>query len=123
MRKISSDAAAALMSYKKFKRGNTQVTVDESGAAYLYLFGNMIACHEADGTLKITDAGYSTVTTKDRLNALPHVSIYQRKSVWYLNEEEWDGDWDIVYNPDPNGLQWGRKRIRSSDDSIEEVTA
>ena len=122
MRKISSDAAAALMSYKKFKRSNTQVTVDESGAAYLYLFGNMIACHEADGTLKITDAGYSTVTTKDRLNALPHVSIYQRKSVWYLNEEEWDGDWDIVYNPDPNGLQWGRKRIRSSDDSIEEVT-
>tara|TARA_R100001230_G_C5613473_1_gene124490 strand:+ start:295 stop:666 length:372 start_codon:yes stop_codon:yes gene_type:complete len=123
MRKISSDAAAALMSYKKFKRGNTQVTVDESGAAYLYLFGNMIACHEVSGELKITDAGYSTVTTKDRLNALPHVSIYQRKSVWYLNEEEWDGDWDIVYNPDPNGLQWGRKRIRSSDDSIEEVTA
>lgn len=122
MRKISKDAAAALMSYKKFKRSNTQVTVDESGAAYLYLFGNMIACHEADGTLKITDAGYSTVTTKDRLNALPHVSIYQRKRVWYLNEQEWDGDWDIVYNPDPTGKQWGRKRIRSSDDSIEEVT-
>ena len=123
MRKISKDAAAALMSYKKFKRSNTQVTVDESGAAYLYLFGNMIACHEADGRLKINDGGHATVTTKERLNALPYVSIYQRKFVWYLNEEEWDGDWDIVYNPDPNGLQWGRKRIRSSDDSIEEVTA
>jgi len=123
MRKISSDAAAALMSYKKFKRSNTQVKVDESGAAYLYLFGNMIACHEVNGELKINDGGYATVTTKDRLNALPHVSIYQRNFVWHLNEEKWDGDWDIAYNPDPNGLQWGRKRIRKSDDSIDEVIA
>ena len=45
MRKISSDAAAALMSYKKFKRGNTKVVLDAAkpSAAYLYLFGNMIA--------------------------------------------------------------------------------
>jgi hypothetical protein len=124
MRKISKDAAAALMSYKKFKRGNTKVVLDAAkpSAAYLYLFGNMIACHEVNGELKINDGGHATVTTKDRLNALPHVSIYQRKFVWYLNEKKWDGDWDIVYNPDPNGLQWGRKRIRRSDDSIEEVT-
>ena len=111
------------MSYKKFKRSNTQVKVDKSGAAYLYLFGNMIACHEVNGELKINDGGYATVTTKDRLNALPHVHIQQRNFVWYLNEKEWDGDWDIVYNPDPNGLQWGRKRITNSDESIEEVTA
>ena len=121
-RKISRDAASALMSYKKFKRSNTQVTVDESGAAYLYLFGNMIACHEVSGELKINDGGRASVTTKERLNALPYVHIQQRDFVWYLNEEEWDGDWDIVYNPDPNGLQWGRKRISNSDESIEEVT-
>ena len=119
MRKISKDAARALMSHKKFKRDNTWVSVDDSGAAYLILFGNTIACHEADGTLKITAAGYATVTTKDRLNALPHVSIQQRDFVWYLNDDPWDGDWDIVYNPDPTGKQWGR--IPKTDDTVEEM--
>ena len=111
-------ASKALMSHKNFKRSNTRVTVDPSGAAYLQLFGHVIACHEADGTLKITHSGYATVTTKDRLNALPHVSIYQRDFVWYLNNEPWDGDWDIVYNPDPTGKQWGR--IPKTDDTMEE---
>tara|TARA_R100000697_G_scaffold57268_1_gene70410 strand:+ start:1133 stop:1531 length:399 start_codon:yes stop_codon:yes gene_type:complete len=117
-RQISRDAASALMARKKFKRSNTQVKVDESDAAYMYLFGNLIACHEADGALKITAAGHKTVTTKCRLNALPDVSIYQRDFVWYLNDEPWDGDWDIVYNPDPTGKQWGR--IPKTDDTVEE---
>ena len=116
--KISKDAARALMSHKKFKRGNTWVSVDDSGAAYLILFGNTIACHEADGRLKITNAGYATVTTKDRLNALPHVSIYQKDWVWYLNDSAWNGDWAMVYNPDPTGKQWGR--IPKTDDTVEE---
>lgn len=117
--KVSKDAARALMSHKNFKRSNTRVRVDSTGAAYLQLFGNTIACHEADGTLKITRCGYATVTTKCRLNALPHVSIYQRDFVWYLNDEPWDGDWDIVYNPDPRGKQWGRVP-QKTDDTMEE---
>jgi len=122
MREVSRLASKALMSHKKFKRGNTRVEVDSDGAAYLKLFGNTIACHEADGTLKITNCDYSTVTTKDRLNALPHVGIYQRNYTWYLNGEEWDGDWDIVYNPDPRGKQWGRVLPpKNTDESIEEV--
>lgn len=132
MRKVSGLASKALMSYKKFKRGNTKVEVDSEGAAYLKLFGNTIACHEADGTLKITHCGYATVTTKDRLNALPHVSIYQRDFVWYLNDSAWNGEWAIVYNPDPTGKQWGRRftlgvAIEDSpltdkvDDSVEEM--
>ena len=82
------------------------------------LFGNTIVCHEADGRLKISNAGYATVTTKDRLNALPDVSIYQRDFVWYLNDKPWDGDWVMVYNPDPTGKQWGR--IPKTDDTVEE---
>ena len=131
MRKVSGLASKALMSYKKFKRGNTKVEVDSEGAAYLYLFGNLIACHEADGGLKITAAGHMSVTTKDRLNALPHVFIQQRDFVWYLNESQWNGEWAIVYNPDPRGEQWGRRftlgvAIEDSpltdktDDSVEE---
>jgi hypothetical protein len=115
---ISKDAAKALMSHKKFKRNNTCVTVDDSGAAYLKLHGNTIACHETNGALKITNSGWFSVTTKCRLNALPHVSIYQQDFVWYLHDEPWDGDWDIVYNPDPTGKQWGR--IPKTDDTVEE---
>ena len=115
MREISRLASKALMNHEKFKRGNTRVEVDSDGAAYLKLHGNTIACHEVDGTLKITNCGWSTVTTKDRLNALPHVHIQQRNWDWFLNGEEWDGDWDIVYNPNPTGKQWGR--IPKTDES------
>lgn len=119
MKQISRDAAKALMDHKKFKRDNTRVEIDSNGAAYLKLFGNTIACHEADGSLKITNDTWPTVTTKDRLNALPHVSIQQRQYVWYLNDKSWDGNWVIVYNPDPRGKQWLRIQLRSSDESEE----
>ncbi|MAN62070.1 MAG: hypothetical protein CMI60_08995 [Parvibaculum sp.] len=117
--KISKDAARALMAHKNFRRSNTKVIVGGDGAAYMKLFGNTIVCHEADGRLKISSAGYRTMTTKCRLNALPHVSIQQRKFVWYLNDEPWDGDWDMVYNPDPRGKQWGRAP-QKTDDTVEE---
>ena len=119
-KQVSKDAARALMNHEKFKRGNTKVEVDSDGAAYLKLFHNTIACHEADGTLKITNAGWSSVTTKDRLNALPHVNIDQRNYTWYLHDEEWDGDWDIVYNSDPTGKEWGRA-LPDGDDSLEVI--
>ena len=84
------------MSHTEFKRSNTQVILDPSGCAYLSLHRNCIAYHEPNGELKITNCGWSTVTTKDRLNALPSVHIQQRKGVWYLNGEEWDGEWITV---------------------------
>lgn len=82
--------------------GNTEVRMDPAAATYiqLLLHGNMIAgmVTRRDGTpilasLKITHAGWPTVTTKARLNALPGVSINQRKGEWYLNGEKWDGEW------------------------------
>lgn len=38
-------------------------------------------------------AGYATVTTKERLNALEGVGIQQKKGKWYLNGVEWNGEW------------------------------
>lgn len=111
MRQISILARQALMNRRKFKRSNTEVTVDFTGLAELYLFGNKIAKHYPDGTLSITNARHSTVTTKDRLNALPHVSIYQRNFQWYLNDEKWDGGWIVVHDPTPTTPQ---------DDTVEE---
>ena len=111
MRKISRLASIALMNRRKFKQSNTEVEVHVGGSATMKLFGNVIAVHSYAGTLSITNARHPTVTTKDRLNALPHVSIYQRNYQWYLNDEKWDGDWIIVHDPTPTTPQ---------DDTVEE---
>ena len=53
----------------------------------MYLHGNCIARYNHDGKRRteITDAGWRTTTTKERLNWIPWVSISQKKGVWYLN--------------------------------------
>ena len=37
--------------------------------------------------------GWSSNTTKERLNGLTGVNIWQKDFVWYLNGEEWNGEW------------------------------
>lgn len=92
-RKITTDAINAFMAGKKFNRDNTQVFVGETGTASLHLYGNLIARRFPNGDLEIGNGGRSSNTTKERLNGIPGVSIYQRKGVWYLNDKEWDGSW------------------------------
>lgn len=58
----------------------------------LLLHGHRIAEHKEDG-LYITNAGYQTNVTKERLNGLSGVSISQKQGVWYLNGTKWDGEW------------------------------
>ena len=67
----------------------------ESTGTKLLLFDNCIAEHRLDG-LWITSCGYETATTKERLNGIPGVYIYQKNYQWYLNDEPWDGDWVCV---------------------------
>lgn len=93
MRKITEDAIHSFMNAQKFRRGNTEVEVLPN-VTILKLFGNEIAFryNNPERTLSITDAGWPTVTTKERLNALPSVSIRQKDFQWYLNGQEWDGN-------------------------------
>ena len=58
---------------------------------YLKLHNNIIAILHPDDTLQIDSCGWFTPTTKERLNALPNVNIYQKAFKWYLNGKEWDG--------------------------------
>lgn len=91
-KKVSREAAAAMIAGKKFNNGkNTKV--DSEG---LYLFGNQIARNAGEGHVAISNRGWFTLTTKDRLNALPNVSIYQKRGAWFLNAQPWDGEWVIV---------------------------
>lgn len=73
---------------------NTKV-VTENGVSKLFLFGNLIATLDRNvgGVMKITNAGWRSNTTKERLNGLPNVKINQSKGDWYLNGKEWNGEW------------------------------
>ena len=92
MRKITSQAVDAFMSAKSFNKANTSVEVLPD-KTILRLHGNAIAHRYNDRkkTLKITNAGWFSQTTKERLNALPGVSIFQSNWDWYLNGKKWDG--------------------------------
>ena len=105
MRKITADAIRAFEQHKKFKRGNTEVEVSESRLfAELKLHGNTIAKSGIFEGLMISSAGWNTVTTKERLNGLEGVNIYQKDFKWYLNDREWTGEWVSV----PNFTEYGR---------------
>lgn len=98
MRKITIDAVNAFEAGKPFKRGNTAVTVDsESGVVALVLHGHRIAERDAQGDLAVTHAGWPTLTTKERLNGITGVDIFQKRGVWYLNGEEWNGEWSKIH--------------------------
>ena len=58
----------------------------------LYLFENKIAQWGVDG-LYITNAGWKSRVTKERLNGLTGVRITQVRGVWFLNDIEWNGGW------------------------------
>lgn len=104
-RKISMEAAQALEQHWAFKKANTEVRQVGRGKSRLYLHGHAIAEMVGD-EIYITDAGYPTATTKERLNALPGVRVHTRKGQLYLNGSPWSGDWTRV---DPFG-SWHESR-------------
>ena len=87
MRKITREIVDAFQNSRSLTIGNSRT----NGEA-LWLFDNKIAEVRRDG-LWITNAGWDSSTTKERLNGLSGVSIVQRRGVWLLNERVWDGRW------------------------------
>lgn len=93
MRKITKQAIENFYNAKTFKSDNTNVIVKEN-VTILKLYNTEIAYlyNDPEKTLSITNGGYKTNTTKERLNALNGVSIKQKMDVWYLNGNEWNGE-------------------------------
>lgn len=93
MRTLTQKAVQAFMNAEKFKSSNTTVEVLPN-VTILKLFGNAIAYryNDPERTLSITNCGWKTNTTKERLNAIPGVNINQKNKVWYLNGKEWNGN-------------------------------
>jgi len=93
MRKITEESIAAFNESKTFNKQNTSVEVLPN-VTILKLHGNSIAYqyNNPERTLAITNCGWETPTTKERLNGISGVDIYQKKGIWYLNGTEWDGN-------------------------------
>ena len=93
MRTITKESITAFMNAERFKKANMIVEVLPN-VTLLKLHNNTIAYRYNDPqrTLTISNCGWFTPTTKERLNALPNVNIHQKAFKWYLNGEEWNGD-------------------------------
>ena len=93
MRTITKESIAAFNNANTFNKQNMSVEVLPN-VTILKLHGNSIAYqyNNPERTLSITNCGWQSNTTKERLNALNDVYIYQKKGIWYLNGAEWDGN-------------------------------
>lgn len=90
MRSITEQIVNAFLEGKTKRISNSYTNGNE-----LYLHDNCIAKKHPNGLL-ISNAGWRSRTTKERLNALPNVSIQQKSGLWYLNGKYWDGDWTHI---------------------------
>ena len=96
MKEVTRQVTSAFLQGEAKKVDNTQ-----TDGRSLWLFFNKIAEHREDG-LYVSNCGYKTRTTAERLRALPNVSLVSKKGKWILNGEEWDGEWRRVNtNPQP----------------------
>ena len=94
-RKITIESVDKFLSKETFRKSN--MSVDEVNGVYrLKLHGNTIATIDQFNMLSISNAGWQSNTTKERLNGLPHVHVKQKNWQWYLNGVEWNGEWTRV---------------------------
>jgi hypothetical protein len=95
MKAISMKTAYALLNYHKTKSNNTIVWQDSEGS-HMSLFGNKIAWVTLDGSLWVTDCGWVTKTTRDRLSAVLGLPLSIKKGSWVLDGQPWDGSPKLI---------------------------
>ena len=92
MRQITKESIKAFNNSFTFSKSNMLVRIF-SDVVKLQYHGNTIAIkNRITNKISITNCGWFSNTTKERLNALEGVNIQQKNFVWYLNGNEWDGE-------------------------------
>ena len=98
MRKVTELAVKAFFNKKAFSLSNTTVFIDRNGTVFMSLHSNIIAMLNTDGRLFISNAGWSTKTTKERLNGILE---YCKKNKIYIKNNNLcykDNDKNIYLN-------------------------
>ena len=91
-RQVTKEIVKAFMNDQAKRVSNSEVHTDFNSTR-LYLFDNLIAIKKKDtGKIEVSMAGYPTVTTRERLNGIPGVSITQRNFKQFLNGKEIETD-------------------------------
>ena len=126
MRKIEAQMIMAVRDQlngtrtKEWQLGNTCVrSVHDAQlgpTVVVELHGNEIAQFTNGGMLKITDAGWQTVTTKSRLNALLSCfyagqRLSQLKGQWRLNANDFSGTAWVAFRWLNNACCWEAERL------------
>jgi len=99
-RKISDNSVEAFLAFTSFKNSNTEVKVTKDPAtsqisSELILHDNKIA-KKVNEDIFVTLAGWPTMTTMSRLNAIPGVHVSIKRGQPHLNGVPWDGEWKKV---------------------------
>lgn len=85
--KISKAAAQAFIERRPFRRDNTEVVVTSPSRAVLKSHGHVIGENSASRGMHLTMAGWGTMTTAARLNAvMPALGLGSR---WFRKNWEW----------------------------------
>jgi hypothetical protein len=92
MRQITKESINAFNNSFTFSKSNMLVRIFNDVVKLQY-HGNTIAIkNRITNKISITNCGWFSNTTKERLNALEGVNIQQKNFVWYLNGNEWNGE-------------------------------
>ena len=99
MKKITREAVLAFLNNYEYRNSNTEVTIGMDRE--LKLFGNTIARYNR-GDIELTDAGWQSNTTKERLNGLLELlnlsecKVYQKNYTWYFDKNGERMLWDVA---------------------------
>ena len=93
MRDITIETMHHFRQCKKFKKSNTRIEVTENLVG-LYLFDNLIALKDREtNEIKFTLAGWNSVTTRERLQAIGVQISSKQWTPYYngkaINTNEW----------------------------------
>ena len=99
MRQITIESVTSFLNGKKFNKSNMNVEVLPNVTILKYQ-GNSIAYkyNNPNKTIAITNCGWESRTTKERLNGVIRLSglnikpIYQKNYQWYLDGKQWHGE-------------------------------
>jgi len=103
MRKLERQMNLAIIRKTDWAGSNTQVNYnDNTNCSTIYLHGHQIATYDHNlKAVKLSSCGYTTNTTKSRLNAILEevkygCKVFQKNFVWFVgyNKETlmfWDG--------------------------------